>query len=306
MRALWSVARDDPAYPRQLLDLDEGLPGLDLAPRELHGAGAKGALAEADADVTVTIVGSRRATPYGMGIARRLARDLAAADVVVVSGLAHGIDTAAHAGVLDAGGATIAVLAGGPDVVYPAASTALYGRILERGAAISERPPGTRPERWSFPTRNRIMAALAKVTVVVEAAQPSGSTITANAANHLDRIVAAVPGPVNSRVSEGTNALLADGAHLVCAASDVLDLLFGVGAGGARPSGPAIDPELAPVLEAVEGGAQVPDVIAARTHLDGREVAVALTRLELIGYVASGPSGLYSRTALRAPSTIRS
>ncbi len=306
MSELWSVTRDDADYPAQLLDLDHGLPRLDPSPAVLHGAGSQQALAEADADVTVTIVGARRATPYGLGIARELARDLAAADVVVVSGLAYGIDTAAHKGALEGGGTTIAVLAGGPDVIYPAAAAPVYRRILERGAAISERPPGTAPEKWSFPTRNRIMAAIAKVTVVVEAAQPSGSTITANAANELDRTVGAVPGPVHSRVSAGTNALLADGAHLVAGASDVLDLLFGVGAGGARRAGPAIDPELAPVLEAIEAGAQAPDVIAARTGLPGREVAIALTRLELVGYVASGVSGLYSRTALRAPSTMNS
>ena len=304
MTATWSVGRDGADYPSQLLDLDENLPGLDPSPRMLHGVGERGALLEADVDATVTIVGARRATPYGLGIARELGRDLAAADVVVVSGLAYGIDTAAHRGAIEAGGTTIAVLAGGPDVIYPASAAPVYRRILERGAAISERTPGTKPERWSFPTRNRIMAALAKVTVVVEAAQPSGSTITANAALQMGRDVGAVPGPIHSRVSAGTNALLGDGARVVSGASDVLDLLFGVGSGAGRPAGPAIDPELVPVLAAVEAGVQAPDAIAARTGLPAHQVAVALTRLELVGYIASSLSGLYSRTALQPPSTI--
>lgn len=301
MTAIWSVRHGEPGYPAQLLDLDQGLPGIDRAPRVLNGVGSREALDEAGPDVTVTIVGARRATPYGLGIARELARDLAAADVVVVSGLAYGIDAAAHRGALEAGGTTIAVLAGGPDVIYPASAAPTYRRLLERGAAISERPPGTQPERWAFPTRNRIMAAMAKVTVVVEAALPSGSTITGNDALTIGRTVGAVPGPIHSRVSEGTNALLGDGAQLVRGATDVLDLLFGVGAGSV-PYGPALDPELVPVLEAVEAGAQAPDLIAARTGLPARDVAVALTRLELVGYVASGMSGLYARTGLRAPS----
>jgi DNA processing protein len=297
----WAVCRHEPAYPAQLLDLDQGLPGIESAPGVVYGCGQPEAFAEAELDATVTIVGSRRATPYGVGIAGEIARDLAAAGVVVVSGLAYGIDAAAHRGALEAGGTTIAILAGGPDVVYPASAAATYRRILERGASISERPPGTVPERWSFPVRNRLMAAIAAVTVVVEAAQPSGSTVTANKAIAIGRTVGAVPGPVHSRVSAGTIALLRDGAAVVTDAGDVLDLLYGVGSGAAARCGPALDPELAPVLEAVEAGAQSPDAIAARTGLGGREVAIALTRLELVGYLGSGPSGLYSRTALRLP-----
>jgi DNA processing protein len=149
--------------------------------------------------------------------------------------------------------------------------------------------------------RNRIMAALAEVTVVVEAAIRSGSTSTANRANLLGRAVGAVPGPVTSRLSAGTIDLIRDGAHVVTCAEDVLDLLHGVGAARRPRAGPPLDPELGPVLAAVEAGATSPDAVAAATGLGGREVSLALTRLELVGYVASGPAGAYLRTALAAP-----
>jgi DNA processing protein len=302
---VWTVCSHDRTYPRQLGDLDH-VADLQDAPPVLFGCGLLDALASAERRATVTIVGSRRATPYGLAVARQLARDLAAAGLVVVSGLAYGIDAAVHSGALESGGTTIAVLAGGPDVVYPARAVALYRRILERGAAISERPPGTVPERWSFPTRNRIMAAVAEITVVVEAAQPSGSTITANHAAKLGRTIGAVPGPINSRVSAGTIELLSDGAALIARAEDVLDRLYGVGVVAAARVGPTLDPELEPVLAAVETGAGGPDAIAARTRLTGREVAVALTRLELLGYLRSDLAGSFSRTALQPPaSTMR-
>ena len=144
------------------------------------------------------------------------------------------------------------------------------------------------------------MAAVAPITIVVEAAEASGSAITARSALALGRTVGAVPGPVTSRVSAGTTALLRDGAAPIATAEDVLDLLYGVGARAAR-SGPTLDPELEPVLAAVEGGAQSADSVALATGLGGREVAVAVTRLELIGYLASTATGLYERTTLRVP-----
>ena len=298
---VWLLRRSDERYPPQLGDLDERPEGLEGAPEGLYGCGEIDALAPAVRGDAVTIIGSRRASGYGTAVARRLAADLAGAGLAIVSGLAYGIDSAAHAGALDAGGVTVAVLAGGSDVVYPRSAASLYRRVLERGAAISERVPGTVPERWSFPTRNRIMAALAPITVVVEAAAASGSAITARNALALGRAVGAVPGPVTSRVSAGTTALLRDGAAPIAGAEDVLDLLYGVGAGSSVRSGPAVDPELEPVLDAVEGGAQTADAVALATGLGGREVAVALTRLELIGYLESTVSGLYERTTLHVP-----
>jgi DNA processing protein len=299
---VWTVCRHEPGYPAQLADLDH-VAGLEDAPPVLFGCGRRAALAAVERRGTATIVGSRRATPYGLAVATRLGRDLAGAGLVVVSGLAHGIDAAAHRGALEAGGTTIAVLAGGPDVVYPPRAARAYERIAASGAVISERPPGDVPARWSFPVRNRIMAALAEITIVVEAAQPSGSTVTADHAIKLGRAVGAVPGPVTSRVSEGTNALLRDGAEMITRAEDVLDRLYGVGAAGPRRPGPALDPELEPVLAAVEGGAGTPDAVAAATAIGGREVAVALTRLELLGYLESAATGLYSRTALERPAS---
>ena len=182
----------------------------------------------------MTIVGARRATSYGREIARELGRELAAAGMVVVSGLAFGIDGCAHRGALDAG-RTIAVLGCGPDVAYPASHRTLWRRICEAGLVISELPPGATPWRWTFPARNRIMAALAGMTVVVEAATRSGSLITTDLAADLGRDLGAVPGPVTSRASAGPNALLASGAHVIRDAQDVLDAMLGP---GRRPLGP--------------------------------------------------------------------
>ena len=190
---IWRLGPGDPGYPAQLLDLGE--PGGPL----IRGIGDRAALATLAPEGAVTIVGSRRASGYGLRVAEALAHDLAVCGVVVVSGMALGIDAAAHRGALDAGGRTIAVLAGGPDVVYPARHRGLHARIGDRGAVISDRPPGTRPQRHDFPVRNRLMAALASVVVVVEAAERSGSLVTANLALELGREVGAVPGQVGLR-----------------------------------------------------------------------------------------------------------
>ncbi len=181
----------------------------------------------------MTVVGARRASSYGREIARELGRELAAAGFLVVSGLAFGIDACAHRGALDAG-LTVAVLGCGADVAYPAAHRSLWRRISEQGLVLSELPPGTGAWRWTFPARNRIMAALAGMTVVVEAAQRSGSLITADLAADLGRDLGAVPGPVNSRASAGANDLLAGGACLIRDAQDVLDAMLGPGVADGR------------------------------------------------------------------------
>jgi len=171
----------------------------------------------------VAIVGARRPTPYGEAVAERLATDLAAAGAVVVSGLALGIDAAAHQGALEAGGCTIAVLGTGVDVIYPAAHVDLASRIVAGGGAlVSQFPAGTRPQRGNFPRRNWTIAALSDVVVVVEAAEGSGALITAEAALAHQREVMAVPGSVFSPLSIGCHQLLRDGAGLVQNARDVL------------------------------------------------------------------------------------
>jgi DNA processing protein len=246
------------------------------------------------------VVGARRAGAYGLQVAETLGHDLAAAGLVVVSGLAHGIDAAAHRGALAGGGITVAVLGGGPDVIYPPGQRRLYKRIVENGGAIvSEQQPGTPLARWCFPSRNRVMAALAKVTVVVEATVRSGTRITSDWALDLpNREVGAVPGPVNSRLSAGPNALLADGAFAVRDAQDVLDRMLGVGAARVRGVGPPLEPDLARVLELVAAGEGTCDGLAATGGLAPDDAAIALVRLELLGYVRADAAGCYWRTSL--------
>lgn len=288
----WTLRRGGEGYPPALLDLAEG------APARLFGRGREELVRDHELRETVTIVGSRHPSSYGLEIAEELGNLLAAAGLVVVSGMALGIDAAVHRGALAGGGTTIAVLGGGPDVVYPRSERRLYERILGSGAVVAEVPPGTRPGRGCFPKRNRIMAALGAMTVVVEAAEPSGSLITAEQAQRLDREVGAVPGRVTTRVARGTNGLIADGAAVVRDAQDVLDQLLGVGAAAVRPAGPDIEPELVRVAGAVEGGAGTPDAVACAAGIAAGEAAVALARLELLGYVRADATGRYARTTL--------
>ena len=293
----WSIAQDADAYPRGLLDLEPA-----ERPARLYCAGRAEAIA-ALAGPVVTIVGARRASGYGLRVAERLAHDLAIAGVTVVSGMARGIDGAAHRGALAGGGTTVAVLANGPDVVYPAVNRRLYDQIVATGAVISEHPPGTVARRHQFVARNRIMAAVGGVVVIVEAAQPSGSLVTADRALTLGRTLGAVPGHVGVRVAEGVNDLIRDGAHLIRDARDVLDLLFGVGLGspGAPRRGPALEPRLARVLELVEGGAATVERVALDAELAPSDAARSLTRLELLGYLECDSFGAYARTRLAQP-----
>jgi DNA processing protein len=167
---------------------------------------------------------------------------------------------------------------------------------------LSELPPGTGAWRWTFPARNRIMAALAGMTVVVEGAERSGSLITADLAADLGRDLGAVPGPLTSRTSAGPNNLLAGGACVVRGAQDVLDAMLGPGASTARLLGPRLEPAQRTVLTAVEGGSVTCDAIAADLDLSGGEVAAALAGLEALGYVSCSMVGVYCRTLLQPPS----
>jgi DNA processing protein len=289
----WVVCRHREGYPA-------ALDALGDAPPALVGRGDPAGLARLEPETTVTVVGARRASSYGREIARTLTAQLAGAGLSVVSGLAWGIDGAAHEGAVDAG-FTAAVLGCGADVAYPRHHGSLYERICKKGLILSELPPGTTPWRWAFPARNRIMAALGAMTVVVEAAQKSGSLITAELAAELGREVGAVPGPVGGRASVGTNQLIADGARLVRDAQDVLDALLGPGARRAPRWGPPLDAELGGVLDRVEAGDGDADAVALALGKGGASVTGALGKLELLGYVRRSFAGTYSRTALPRP-----
>jgi DNA processing protein len=291
----WACCRHDPAFPVGLFDADD-------APWVLIGRGDSSLLARLTPDGSVTVVGARRASIYGREVARELGRELAAAGLAVVSGMAFGIDACAHRGALD-GGFTVAVLGCGADVAYPASHRSLWRQICGSGLVLSELPPGTGAWRWTFPARNRIMAALAGMTVVVEAAERSGSLITADLAANLGRDLGAVPGPVGSRLSVAPNNLLAGGACLVRDAQDVLDAMLGPGVRQIERFGPRLDAGQQAVLAALELGAETCDAVAAGLQLGGAEAAAALASLESLGYVNCSLVGVYTRTSLQPPST---
>ena len=294
----WACCRHDDLFPSSLADLGD-------PPAVLFGRGNTRLLPRINADDSVTIVGSRRPSGYGRELATELGRQVGAAGIVVVSGMAMGIDSCAHSGALEAGGLTVAVLGTGVDVAYPARSARLYEEIVERGLVLGELPPGTQARRWTFPARNRIMAALGGMTVVVEARERSGSLITATMAEHLNREVGSVPGRVGAASATGTNALLHDGAHVIRDGQDVLDLMLGPGAQGApralAPRGPTLDPELVAVLDLVERGSNSADALARASKLEPGPLAAALVRLELSGYLRSDSGGRYERTSLAQP-----
>jgi DNA processing protein len=331
---LETICLCDPAYP-------PGLRELAAPPAVLHVAGGAQRLLELVGTDAVAIVGSRRASRYGIEVARSLGRGLALSGVTVVSGMALGIDSAAHAGALeagarragavdatgaggvdstaaggvdavpDAGGAdataaggvdavpaeprapTVAVLPGSPERPYPAGKRALHRQIVTGGAAVSELGPGASIRRWMFLARNRIIAALAAMTVVVEAGERSGALVTARLAGELGRAVGAVPGRVTAPQAAGPNGLLAGGARVVRGTQDVLDHLFGAGVrrvAEARGSPPAT---LGPLLAAVAEGH---DTLAAlaRAGFEPEQGLTGLAALELGGYVRRGPGGRFT------------
>jgi DNA processing protein len=212
--AAMCIARDEISYPANLRE-------IPLPPERLWVRGR----VEADDTLAVAIVGAREATPYGIGCAERLAADLAARGITIVSGLARGIDSAAHRGALRAGGRTIAVLGSGVDVIYPPENRRLALEVAEGGAVVSQFAPGTPPLAGYFPVRNRVIAGLSLGVVVVEAAEKSGSLITAGLAGELGREVMAVPGPLTSLMSRGAHRLIQDGAALVQGWEDVVGQL---------------------------------------------------------------------------------
>jgi DNA processing protein len=280
----------DARYPSRLAEVPD-------APATLH---VHGALVDADA-LAVAVVGSRRATPYGLEVAETLAADLAARGVTIVSGLARGIDAAAHRGALRVGGRTLAVLGSGIDVIYPPENRRLAAEIAERGALLSQFAPGTPPLPQNFPTRNQVIAALSLAVVVVEAAEKSGSLITARLAAELGREVLAVPGRITAPESRGANRLIQDGAHVAMGWEDVVGVLperwkarvtatAGIGrAGDAAAVGRgALEGEPSGYRSILELLGEDPidiDHVIERSGLGAGRVSAALLELELEGRV---------------------
>ncbi len=273
MTEIRRIARRDPAFPPLLLAIHDPPPQLFL-----RGSADAALLFEP----AVAVVGARACSSYGRSVTRSLARDLAAAGLVVVSGMARGIDGEAHRGALDGGGRTVAVLGCGIDRDYPAAHVELSRRIGENGLVVSEYEPGIEPAPWRFPARNRIIAGLCRATLVIEARERSGALITADFALEEGRDVLAVPGEITSSLSAGTNALIKLGAVPVTSAGDVLELY------GVAPAVRAVTPlgsAAEALLARLSSSALTADELVRATALEPGESAAALMELELAGRV---------------------
>ena len=279
-----SVCRCREHYPARLRD-------LAAPPAALHVAGGLDRFLGTAGEDPVAIVGSRRPTAYGLEVARSLARGLAGAGITVVSGMALGIDAAAHAGALETAGATVAVLPGAADRAYPREKRCLHETIVRQGAAVSELLDQVGVRRWMFLARNRLIAGLTAMTVVVEAADRSGALVTARVARELGRPLGAVPGRVTSSQASGPNRLLASGAHVVRGPQDVLDALLGAGSRRAHEERrPELSPEQRELLAALAEGSDTTDALV-RAGIDPDRGLAALAELELDGYLRRGPAG---------------
>jgi len=266
------VLQGSPDYPESLEDLPQ-------PPKQLFMIGEQRFLEKP----IVAIVGTRDPTAYGVRTARSIASAMAEAGIGVVSGMARGIDSVAHRTTLEGKGRTIAVLGTGVDVPYPAGHRELHRVIGARGLLVSEYDPGARAHRGAFPKRNRIIAALARVTIVVEAGHRSGALNTARHALELQRSLGAVPGPIDSPQSEGTNQLLRDGASVIATVADALTLMGVTSQPQRRPI--HLSEVDGAVWSALAGGPLTVDTLAARTSVSARECLSAITSLELKGMV---------------------
>ena len=274
------IGRSEPGYPTLLRELHDPPPGLFL-----RGSADVELLSEP----AVAIVGARMCSSYGGQVARMLGRELAAAGLVIVSGLARGVDGEAHRGAVEGGGATIAVLGCGIDRDYPAAHAQLARGICAAGLVVSEYAPGVEPAPWRFPARNRIIAGLCPATIIVEARERSGALITADFALEAGREVFAVPGEITSTLSTGTNALLRLGATPLTSAADVLELF---GLEPTRSERLDLGTDAAAVLDALAREPAAADELGRATGLDAAALATALAELELAGAVAEA-DGLF-------------
>ena len=268
----------DPDYPAALRDLEH-------PPAVLWRSGSWEALA----GPVVAIVGTRRATSYGERVTRQIAGALARGGACIVSGLAIGIDAVAHSAALEANGATVAVLGTGADIAYPRAHVGLHRTILDRGLVLSELEPGTRSHARSFPRRNRIIAGLASITLVIEAPVHSGALGTAEIANTLGRPVGVIPGPIDSPQSAGTNALLCAGAHPITCADDALAL---AGLSPQQRAEPRLEDEgERRVWDALAAAAGSLDELCTRAALPVQRCLAAVTALELRGAIDCALTG---------------
>jgi DNA processing protein len=278
------VTLADATYPQQLLEIPD-------PPALLYVLGDVGLTARRG----LAIVGSRNATPQGAADAERFARTFSAAGLTIASGLALGIDAAAHRGALDGSGSTVAVLGCGVDVVYPQRNTGLYHAIAERGALVSEFPLGSPPAAANFPRRNRLISGLARGVLVVEAALASGSLITARLAAEQGREVFAMPGSIHSPLSKGCHALIKQGARLVESTQDVLEEL-GLAVSVSTPAAAAERAENPHALLPHLGHDPCNvDTLCQRSGLTPDTVSAMLLELELAGMVATLPGGRYQR-----------
>jgi DNA processing protein len=276
----------DPRYPERLRN-DPERPALLFAQGDITAL----------ADIRVAIVGTRRCTGSGAGFARELGRELTDAGIAVVSGLALGIDGAAHRGVLEAGGRPVGVVGSGHDVVYPAKHRDLWERVRQGGLLLSEAPLGSRPDAWRFPARNRIIAALSHLVVVVESHAAGGSLLTVKEAADRDIPVMAVPGSVRSPSSVGTNRLIADGCAPVLDTTDVIVALgLTAAARVVTDPRPPPDPRQKVVLEAFDWEPATLEHLAVRTGLRLPELALTLESLLGTGWVMA-EGGWYERVS---------
>jgi DNA processing protein len=289
-----AICRHDRGYPRGLR-----LAG-DRAPRMLYIAGKAQRLRELRGTPTVAIVGSRGATDYGMEMARGLARGLAASGVAVVGSLSDGIAVAAQTGALEGGGSTLTVMDGGLGASCPVRRRALYERLRGAGCVVAELPCGCETRQWCRTARERVVAGLAELTIVVEADENPEDLLGAGVARALGRDVAAVPGRVTSPASRGTHALLMAGAALVRGPADALELLYKDNplgepdsANGHRASlEPKLEPRLQQTLKQVGAGKDTPTKLTGASG-DAGEILLALSELELMGLLARGDGGRY-------------
>lgn len=292
-RGIRFLTPEEPGFPSALLTMYDPPIGLYASGRYEVG------------ERCVAIVGTRKPTAYGRGLARELATELARAGWCVVSGLARGIDTEAHLGALEAGGPTVAVLGNGADIIYPPENAELYRRVVAEGVVLSEFPLGRKADKRTFPMRNRIVAGMCRAVVLVESDEAGGGMITARFAADMGKVVCAYPGRVDQPTSRGCHALIREGATLVTSFAEVLEELgeapvqteLRLGEDESpEPGGATRSREESTVLAALGGGVRADvDALCATTGLGAGDVAAALLLLELSGLVSRSLDGLYER-----------